>query len=64
METKKNNDPTPLFVRAKVIAERYSVTERSVFNWKAQGRIPFVQIGKTIRFPLCDVIQKLERGDA
>jgi hypothetical protein len=63
MDTKKNAN-TPLFVRTKVIAERYSVTERSVFNWKAQGRIPFVQIGKTIRFPLCEVIEKLERSEA
>lgn len=47
-------------VRAKVIADRYDVTERCVFNWKDAGKIPFIQIGKTIRFDLDAVIAAIE----
>jgi hypothetical protein len=52
--------PTEKLVRAKTIAERYDVTERSVFNWKDEGKIPCVKIGKTIRFDLAAVIAAIE----
>ena len=47
-------------VRARDIAKRYDVTERSVFNWKDAGKIPFIQIGKIIRFDLDAVIEAIE----
>ena len=47
-------------VRAKVIAERYDVTDRCVFLWAGQGRIPSVKIGKTIRFDLGAVVEAIE----
>jgi hypothetical protein len=49
-------------VRAKVIAKRYDVTERSVFNWFDRGVIPGFRIGKTVRFNLAEVVAKLEGG--
>lgn len=51
-------------VRARDIAKRYDVTERCVLNWKDQGLIPHIQIGRTVRFRLSDVIAKLEGGGA
>jgi hypothetical protein len=51
-------------VRAQVIADRYDVTDRCVFLWKDQGRIPFIKIGKTIRFDLAKVIETLEGAAA
>lgn len=65
MQEQTNTLPEPTetcLVRARTIAKRYDVTERCVFNWKDRGQIPFVQIGKTIRFPLAAVIAKLEGG--
>lgn len=47
-------------VRAKTIAKRYDVTERCVFNWKDEGRIPFVKIGKTVRFDFEAVVEVIE----
>ena len=49
-------------VRAKVIARRYDVTERCVFNWFERGVIPGFRIGKTVRFNLAEVVAKLEGG--
>lgn len=51
-------------VRASVIAKRYDVTERCVFNWKDAGTIPHIKIGKTIRFRLSDVISAIEGAGA
>jgi hypothetical protein len=50
-------------VRAQVIAERYDVTERCVFNWADKGRIPVIRIGKTARFDFEAVIEAIE-GEA
>lgn len=52
----------PSLVRAKVVAKRYDVTERSVFNWFERGVIPGFRIGKTVRFNLAEVVAKLEGG--
>lgn len=32
------------------LAEILSVTERTVYGWKAAGKIPYIQIGSVIRF--------------
>lgn len=51
-------------VSARVIAKRYSVTERAVCIWAAKGTIPSFKIGaKTLRFKLADVIAKLEGAE-
>jgi hypothetical protein len=50
-------------VPARVIAKRYSVTERAVCIWANKNVIPSFRIGgKTLRFNLADVIAKLEGG--
>lgn len=52
-----NNEPR---VRAKVIADRYGVTERCVLQWGETGRIPRIKIGKTVRFNLALVVEAIE----
>ena len=47
-------------VRARVIADHYSVTERCVLTWKDQGRIPHIKIGKCVRFDFAAVIEAIE----
>ena len=47
-------------VRAKVIADRYGVTERCVLQWGESGRIPRIKIGKTVRFNLAAVVEPIE----
>lgn len=47
-------------VRASAIAQRYDVTERCVFKWKDKGLIPFVKIGRAIRFDFEAVVEAIE----
>jgi hypothetical protein len=63
---KKSNEVSETgtqLVTAKIVAARYSVSERSVLNWKERGIIPHIRIGdKTIRFNMAEVIAALEGG--
>lgn len=64
-QTMKSTTPatSKALVRARVIAKRYDVSERCVLKWKDEGRIPFVKIGKTVRFDLDKVVATLEGGE-
>ena len=35
------------------------VGKRTVDNWMRQGRLPFIRVGKTVRFRWPDVLKKL-----
>lgn len=56
----QESQPAKSHVRAAVIADRYDVTERCVFAWADQGKIPVIRIGKTVRFDLEAVILAVE----
>jgi phage portal protein BeeE len=45
----------------KDMAMFFSVTERTITDWMAAGRIPFFKISKFARFRLRDVLERLER---
>jgi excisionase family DNA binding protein len=41
------------------IARELQLGRRTIDVWMRQGRIPFLKIGKTVRFRLTDVLEKL-----
>lgn len=41
------------------IAHELQLGHRTIDVWMRQGRIPFLKIGKTVRFRLTDVLEKL-----
>jgi excisionase family DNA binding protein len=55
MEPNTTKEERDLVTRREV-ARRFSVSERTVFNWQREKLIPFLAIGaRTIRFDLEDV---------
>ena len=42
------------------IARELQLGRRTIDVWMRQGRIPFLKIGKTVRFRLSDVLEKLQ----
>jgi excisionase family DNA binding protein len=49
-------------VTKKQLAEQLQVSQRTVTNWIAQGRVPCVRIGhRTLRFDPSDVVNFLKR---
>jgi len=44
----------------KELAPHLRVGPRTLDEWMRKGRVPFLKIGKTVRFRLQDVLEKLE----
>lgn len=44
------------------LAELLQVDVRTIENWMGLRRIPYVKIGKTVRFRLADVLQHLDQN--
>ncbi len=52
----------PELVDKRVIARIFGVSERTIENWVAQRKIPFLRIGhRTMKFRIADVRRALDR---
>ena len=61
-ETKhtKKQEPTPILVKAREVANALSVSERQVGYWAEHGRIPRHELGKRcVRYSLPEVLLAL-----
>ena len=59
------SEPTPRWVTARQVAERYRVTVPTVFNWLRAGIIPAkVAVGRVYRFDLEQVDAALSQRSA
>jgi excisionase family DNA binding protein len=43
----------------KGLAPKLQISPRTLDDWMRKGRIPFIKVGRTVRFRLTDVIEKL-----
>jgi len=41
------------------LAPKLQISTRTLDDWMRKGRIPFLKLGKTVRFRLSDVLEKL-----
>jgi excisionase family DNA binding protein len=49
------------------VAEKLSVSTRTVIDWRNAGKIPFIRIGRSIRYrpeSIAALLEKLEIGGA
>lgn len=57
-------DPEPLIIRdirnQRKTCEALDITEPTIIRWRNKGKIPFMQIGSSIRYDLNAVIKALE----
>jgi excisionase family DNA binding protein len=47
-------------LRKRELAEKLAISKRTLDVWMAKGRIPFLKVGRSVRFRLPDVIEKLQ----
>jgi excisionase family DNA binding protein len=46
-------------LRKRELAEKLAISKRTLDVWMQKGRIPFLQVGRPVRFRLPDVLKKL-----
>lgn len=46
-------------LRKRELAEKLAISKRTLDVWMQQGRIPFLKVGRSVRFRLPDVLEKL-----
>lgn len=51
----------PALLDRPQLAVKLNVTTRTIATWDAQGKIPAIRIGRTVRYHLDDVIEWLRR---
>ena len=61
LEPIKNNNPEKLHSQ-KEVCRFIGITEPTIIRWRKKGKIPFKQLGASIRYNLDDVIIALEVG--
>ena len=46
-------------LRKRELAEKLAISKRTLDVWMQKGRIPFLKVGRSVRFRLSDVLEKL-----
>jgi excisionase family DNA binding protein len=46
-------------LRKPELARKLSISKRTLDAWMKKGRVPFLKVGKSVRFRLPDVLEKL-----
>ncbi|MEQ7798180.1 helix-turn-helix domain-containing protein [Pedobacter sp. ASV1-7] len=57
ISTPPKNEPP---ITTKQLCEFLGITEPTVIRWRKKGKIPFMQIGSSIRFDVAAVLASLE----
>jgi excisionase family DNA binding protein len=54
-----NDRASSCLLRKRELAPQLGISSRTLDVWMAQGRVPFLKIGRSVRFRLSDVLEKL-----
>jgi excisionase family DNA binding protein len=57
--TEANDRASVSLLRKRELAEELAISKRTLDVWMQKGRIPFLKIGRSVRFRLPDVLEKL-----
>jgi excisionase family DNA binding protein len=55
-----NNRASVGLFRKKELAQQLAISKRTLDVWMQKGRIPFLKVGRSVRFRLSDVLEKLQ----
>ena len=58
-DTTANDRASVGLLRKRELAEKLAMSKRTLDVWMARGRIPFLKVGRSVRFRLPDVLEKL-----
>lgn len=58
-ESVMNDRASVGLLRKRELAEKLAISKRTLDIWMQKGRIPFLKVGRSVRFRLPDVLEKL-----
>ena len=58
-EPAANDRASDGLLRKPELAKKLSISERTLCVWMKKGRVPFIKLGKSVRFRWSDVLEKL-----
>jgi len=59
-ETATNERSGVGLLKKRELAEKLAISKRTLDVWMSKGRIPFLKVGRSVRFRLPDVLEKLQ----
>lgn len=61
-----NNDCQPIEkpITTKELCDFLNISEPTIIRWRKKGKIPFLQVGSSLRFSKASVIKALEKNVA
>jgi excisionase family DNA binding protein len=59
-ETKTEAIPEMVFCNQQKACEILQITEPTIIRWRNKGKIPFIQIGSSIRYDMNEVVKTLK----
>jgi excisionase family DNA binding protein len=65
MQTESSKDKSTRLLRDKDVAAQFNASLRTVIDWRRAGKLPFIRIGRSIRYrpeSIAAVLEKLEIG--
>jgi excisionase family DNA binding protein len=58
-DAKSAREDSECLLTKRELAPRLRIAVRTLDNWMGKGHIPYIKVGKTVRFRWFDVVQKL-----
>ncbi|MEO9257053.1 MAG: helix-turn-helix domain-containing protein, partial [Crocinitomicaceae bacterium] len=58
-----NNKKEAQIITGEELGKKLGVTIQTLIRWRQKGKIPFLQVGSSIRYDLHKVIEALEKKD-
>ena len=49
-------------LNVRQLAEILNVKEKTLYHWKRQGKLPYVKLGRLVRFDYDTVMKQMEAG--
>ncbi len=65
MQTEISTDKITRLLRDRDVAELCNASVRTIIDWRNGGKLPFIRIGRSIRYrpeSVAAALEKLERG--
>ena len=65
MQIESSHDKIVRLLRDRDVAEMCNASLRTVIDWRNAGKLPFIRIGRSIRYrpeSVAAALEKLERG--